>query len=250
MAAAAAIAVCGCRAPLDLPPLAEVEGRVTLDGQPVPRGMVQFVPDKSAGTVGPPATGFIDATGEYALQTAGQTGAMVGFHRVVVEARAEPRDETDSQPALIVPSQYTHENQFGVFPPDEIHGQAGDPNYASDNFGRPHCDWDLFVGIWMNLIFPHIEQQAAYDKLEFEVTPQYTSADNREVMQMQFELFLCPSDPYRGLTTNWGPGAELNRARIAHYYADGSVHFVTDAVSKQVFQAMATRAGGEVYTPP
>jgi prepilin-type processing-associated H-X9-DG protein len=55
--------------------------------------------------------------------------------------------------------------------------------------------------------------------LDFEVWPQYASAANRQVMQMPFKLFLCPSDPYEGLTTDWGPGGAQNRSYIIHYYA-------------------------------
>jgi len=36
-------------------------------------------------------------------------------------------------------------------------------------------------------------------------------------MQMEFPMLLCPSDPYRGLTTDWG--AVGRKARIMHYYA-------------------------------
>ncbi|HOM17497.1 MAG TPA: hypothetical protein PLQ00_09220, partial [Thermoguttaceae bacterium] len=42
-----------------LPPLASVSGKVTLDGNPLPRGTVTFIPDESKGTKGPTAVGQI-----------------------------------------------------------------------------------------------------------------------------------------------------------------------------------------------
>ena len=32
-------------------------------------------------------------------------------------------------------------------------------------------------------------------------------------------MFFCPSDPYRGLTTDWGVSGGQNKARICHYFA-------------------------------
>ena len=109
-----------------------------------------------------------------------------------------------------------YESQHGVFPPTEIHGGTWMTNYRNP-YSYQHCDWEGSVGMWCNLIFPFIEQQAAYDKLDFEIIPQYASADNVEVMEMVFPALLCPSDPYRGLTTDWG--AAGRKARIMHYYA-------------------------------
>jgi hypothetical protein len=37
-------------------------------------------------------------------------------------------------------------------------------------------------------------------------------------MTTPFETFLCPSDPYRGLTTNWGTGGASNGSYIIHYH--------------------------------
>lgn len=112
-----------------------------------------------------------------------------------------------------------YESAFKVFPPAEIHGGSWNAGYASDNGGRPHCDWDGQVGCWMNLIFPYAELQNEYDLLEFHVWPQYSSANNRQIMQARFPGLLCPSDPYRGQTTDWGPGGTNNRSHIIHYYA-------------------------------
>ena len=105
-----------------------------------------------------------------------------------------------------------YESARGVFPMSETHGAA------QSGASCPHCDWDWAIGCWANLIFPFIEQQAAYDKLDFEAHRQFDSPDNVEVMQAEYPMYLCPSDPYRGLTTTWGGGDE-SRGRILHYFA-------------------------------
>jgi len=105
-----------------------------------------------------------------------------------------------------------YESSNGCFPPAEIHSRAV-------NGTCPHCDWAGAIGMWMNLIFPFIEQEPAYRKLDFKAWPQYTSQANREMMQTPFKMFLCPSDPYRGLTTAWGTPDDSNKAYIVHYYA-------------------------------
>ena len=106
------------------------------------------------------------------------------------------------------------------FPPGEVHGDyESDYPYVDQSPPDQHCSWDGAVGMWCNLIFPHIEQQAAYDKLDFDIRPQWASADNQEVMKMKFPFLLCPSDPYHGLVTDWGPPDGANTARIMHYFA-------------------------------
>ncbi|MGL4551752.1 MAG: hypothetical protein ACRC33_11235, partial [Gemmataceae bacterium] len=57
-------------------PLASVEGTVTLDGRPLPDAEVQFLPDPTQGTTGPPSSAYTDPDGRYATTT------VVGTHRV------------------------------------------------------------------------------------------------------------------------------------------------------------------------
>ncbi len=109
-----------------------------------------------------------------------------------------------------------YESATKVFPPQEIHGGTWMGNYRNV-YGRQHCDWEGSIGMWCNLIFPYVEQQPAYDKLNFEVIPQYSAPENVEVMEQEFGFLMCPSDPYRGLTTDWGGAGR--KARIMHYYA-------------------------------
>lgn len=96
----------GCSGPADAPPFAPVTGIVSLDGKPLTRGKVYFLPDKEKGTKGPMAIGEIQPDGTYTLKSASGEGAMVGHHRVRVEARAEPKDQNDTQPPYIIPARY------------------------------------------------------------------------------------------------------------------------------------------------
>jgi hypothetical protein len=107
------VILAGCGGGTKLPPLQRVTGKVTLDGNPLPRGTVQFQP--AAGTVGPPATGTIGADGSYELITAGEKkGAIIGKHTVTVEARAEPKDHTDTYPMSLIPEKYNSHTTSGI----------------------------------------------------------------------------------------------------------------------------------------
>lgn len=98
----------------DLPPTARVSGTVTLDGQPLADARVQFVPDKSKGTEGAMASGTTDAEGKYELTTATVKGAIVGHHKISVEARAKPKDQYDTLPPLLTPQHYADHNTSGL----------------------------------------------------------------------------------------------------------------------------------------
>lgn len=104
----------GCGPDLDLPELAPVSGKVTVGGQPLTRGIVQFVPDAERGNAAPAAVGEIQPDGSYTLVTAGQAGAPVGFHKVKVTARAEPKDETDTLPESLIPMRYENPDASGL----------------------------------------------------------------------------------------------------------------------------------------
>lgn len=109
------VALVGCGPTINLPPLAAVSGTVTLDGTPLTTGMVQFTPDNSKGTQGAASTGAIGPDGRYTLSVADSaSGAMVGWHRVSVVARAAPKDETDTAPMLLVPERYINPATSGL----------------------------------------------------------------------------------------------------------------------------------------
>ncbi len=86
--------------------MAIVHGVVRLDGNPLPRGMLQFVPDKASGNIGPPAVGVIQSDGSYALETAGVAGALVGKHRVRIVARNVVVNQLDPPPEALIPMRY------------------------------------------------------------------------------------------------------------------------------------------------
>jgi len=75
----AVFALAGCSG---RPKLAEVKGTVTLKGKPLPKVMVEFIPD---GATGPRATGTTDEKGQYTLVCDDKSpGAMVGANCVVL----------------------------------------------------------------------------------------------------------------------------------------------------------------------
>jgi hypothetical protein len=87
------IVATGCRPAVRFP-VAPVSGRVTFDGVPAARVMVQFSP-LGSGEVGPPSVGTADDDGRFTLllcrQNAG-AGAVVGEH-VMSIAGVEAYDE-------------------------------------------------------------------------------------------------------------------------------------------------------------
>jgi hypothetical protein len=91
----------------DQPEIATVNGRVTLDGKPLPRGTVYFMPDNSKGTQGPMSMGEIGEDGRYKITSAGEReGAVIGFHQVRIEARRKPKDFRDTEPPSLIPQRY------------------------------------------------------------------------------------------------------------------------------------------------
>jgi len=87
--------------------LAQVSGKVTLDGAPVPNLQVLFEPqDKGQ----PSSLGFTKPDGTYQLRcTSGQDGAVVGQHIVRVTA-----NEVDDPagPPLTIPEKYNISSQL------------------------------------------------------------------------------------------------------------------------------------------
>ena len=104
----------GCSRGPDLPPMAEVGGLVTLDGKPLPRGMVQFVPEDDQGGKAPPASGNIGSDGRFRLVTGGLSGAVVGRHRVCVQAQQEVDLNKVSWAPSLIPEKYNNPAQSGL----------------------------------------------------------------------------------------------------------------------------------------
>ncbi len=77
------IVVSGCGRDARLPNLVPVEGRVTLDGQPLANATITFIP--SGNTVGRGAGAMTDDSGTYRLKEQdGSQGTAVGSYRVVI----------------------------------------------------------------------------------------------------------------------------------------------------------------------
>jgi prepilin-type N-terminal cleavage/methylation domain-containing protein/prepilin-type processing-associated H-X9-DG protein len=109
-------------------------------------------------------------------------------------------------------------SEQGAFPTGEDHGLNTEPGYQASKYGVSHCSWDGQLGAWCNLILPRLEMQSVYDLIDFGIRPQHAAVNNRTAMQTPIPMLLCPSDPYRGLTTNWGAGGANNRAFTMHYF--------------------------------
>ena len=114
--AVAIVAVSGCSG-VKIPSLGQVGGIVTLDGQPLTKGQVQFLPDSSKGTKGRMAVGIIGTDGRFSL-TAFKPGdgALVGFHKVVIICEEDlptfdPNSKVAMQPPKsLIPIRYNDAN--------------------------------------------------------------------------------------------------------------------------------------------
>lgn len=145
------LAAAGCgRSPL---PVAPVTGRVTVAGKPVTTGAVWFYPS----TAGRPAIGQIGPDGRYTLATFTRAdGALLGEHRVVVEARtveqtfAQPPKATTDLPTD-TPEYIRQELEAGMFlgekvtwfVPEIYAAAATTPLRADVKPGRNSIDFDL-----------------------------------------------------------------------------------------------------------
>lgn len=93
-------------------PVANVEGTVTYQGQPLGHGRVAFLPE--AGTPGPAAVGVIQPNGSFKIQTGKFEGAAIGSHLVTVHCRGESiaKEDQDSRvlkiPKSLIPDRYSN----------------------------------------------------------------------------------------------------------------------------------------------
>ncbi len=87
------------------PKLVPVQGKVTLDGQPLPNAIVTFIPDK-----GPPSGAITDAEGKYEMRfKSGAHGAVVGTHSVTIST---DMDGTGAAGAEKVHARYNKETNL------------------------------------------------------------------------------------------------------------------------------------------
>jgi len=80
----------------------------------------------------------------------------------------------------------------------DAHGSLPSGAYTRPTRG-PYCE-DVYNGhTWFCSLLPHVEQQAAYDKLDF-TKPTRESPNKEVILGLQLAIEACPSDPYSGLT--------------------------------------------------
>lgn len=85
----------GCSSGREGPQRAEVKGVVHLNGQPLEKGVIRFIPDGN--TTGPQATVPIQ-NGKFAAED--RFGPVVGFHRVEIESTDDGGYAMDDEQAI------------------------------------------------------------------------------------------------------------------------------------------------------
>jgi len=105
-------------------PTAPVTGTVTIDGQPVSQGVVNFLPES-----GRAGHGKLGPDGSFVISTYGNgDGAVVGKHRIAVDARQQQAAEggfaEDVAYQSAVPARYANPNTSGL----ECEVVAGEEN--------------------------------------------------------------------------------------------------------------------------
>ena len=100
------------------PALAPVHGNVFFKGAPLNTGTIVFTPDDVRGTRGHMARAEIELDGTYVLRTEGQSGALIGWHRVTVMAIAAPSrrafQESNALPRSLIPNKYRDPEMSGL----------------------------------------------------------------------------------------------------------------------------------------
>ncbi|PQO44360.1 hypothetical protein [Blastopirellula marina] len=110
LAATLTLGVVGCGGDGTSPPLGEVTGHITLNGEPLDGATVEFIPES-----GRPSIGVTDASGNYELLfKADMPGAMIGKHSVRITSQrsasgGEGAEEFVSARKETVPAKYNDE---------------------------------------------------------------------------------------------------------------------------------------------
>ncbi len=115
------------------PDIASVQGTVTLDGKPLPRADVVFIP-----TGGRPAAAETDANGKYVLEfSGGRKGAIPGKSRVEINTARPPAANMDGTvtPGAkeMVPAKY-NKNTTLVF--EVVDGQKNIADFKLESGGK------------------------------------------------------------------------------------------------------------------
>ena len=101
--------------------MAEVTGKVLVDGQPLTTGRVNTLPERGRG-----AQGTINSEGEFTLSSGDLgSGALVGLHHVAVVAVEEsPNMGPEAPRKSLIPMRYANAETSGL----TIDVKAGEPN--------------------------------------------------------------------------------------------------------------------------
>ncbi|TWT63029.1 hypothetical protein [Rubinisphaera italica] len=92
------------------PPLAEVSGIVTFDGEPLPTGTITFVPQ---GEDIPYAYATIQGDGTYYAKTPEYgNGVPIGNHKIMISAMKDMGPEAPVE--LLIPSKYSSDQNSGL----------------------------------------------------------------------------------------------------------------------------------------
>jgi hypothetical protein len=103
--------VIGCGEKVPVKEQGIVKGRATLDGAPLPAGVIKLVPDASSGQM---AAGTIDSQGYFNVQSSpSQTGVLPGTYQVIVEYWKKQPELNVSKGELGVPLKYTQLGKSG-----------------------------------------------------------------------------------------------------------------------------------------
>lgn len=103
-----ALAISGCGRTTG-PQLGQVEGVITIDGQPAGQAMIEFQPEQKNCS---PSYGFADAAGRYKLQfTGSRKGAILGTHTVRITFDDDPSPD-QPPPPISIPAKYNKRSEL------------------------------------------------------------------------------------------------------------------------------------------
>jgi hypothetical protein len=126
LSALGGVCLAGCGAS----PVVRVQGKVTVEGKPLPQGVVIFQPDPARNnSSAQEARGAIRADGSYDLLTNGRLGVMPGRYKVCVVAvskRPTPKGGWTVRP--LIPPKYGNPATSGL----EVEAGPGKPAGAYD----------------------------------------------------------------------------------------------------------------------
>ena len=110
----------GCSAGYKVAP---VSGRITMNGDPLPRAQITFQPLSSGGEEpGPGSSAVTDDDGRYVLKllSSGKPGAVVGRHRVMIFTyRPSNSKEETAVPVETIPACFNLESKLSADVPPE-----------------------------------------------------------------------------------------------------------------------------------